>query len=345
MHHSAILRTLFAVLLAGVIAVGCSNVNEPTNSVEPKNSTNSKQTGSIAATGPGFTFTLISSNVFDQAENGGLGGYVWEWEVVTNDDQEDPLNHVVVQLGSCVDVTHLIAGYNFNSNSEHWNSFQLHFGDDNSMGCDNSYAPERLLYVPSVGSPVGYFRLVFDRPDYAPQPGVAFWKSTNNCSETSFLGVGCVSSDDDGGGQGDDEGCSYSQGYYFASPVSAYPNYPGWGGINDGEVMIGGHVYTEGEARNIFRSSNKGGIADAKSAFQQAVAIKLSGSYVFSVDVWGWVAEIDAYLSNYAKLTPNNVSGKNRPAWVWNANIKTAAGNIGAWIDEHHCEDQPVIVP
>jgi hypothetical protein len=342
MYHSKILRTVLAVLIAGFVAVGCSNVNEPTTAVESTKTTSSKQTGTIAATGVGFTFTLLTSNVYDPAENNGAGGWVWEWAVITNDDQEDPLNHAVVQLGNCVDVTHVVAGYRYNDNSDNWTEFQLHYGDDNSMGCDNNFAPEHLLYIPSVGSPVGYFRLVFSTPDYVPQPGVAFWKSANNCSQTSFMGVGC---EDGGGGQGDDEGCSYSQGFYLASPVSAYPAYPGWGGINDGEVMVGGHIYTEADARAIFRSSNKGGIADAKAAFQQAVAIKLSESFVYSVDVMGWVAQIDAYLSNYAKLTPNNVSGKNRPGWVWNAGIKTAAGNIGAWIDEHHCEDQPVLVP
>jgi hypothetical protein len=335
------MRTLFAFLFVGFVGVGCSDTNQPISSADPSSSPNSKSSGEISAAGPGFTFELLSSNVYDATENGGLGGYVWEWKVTINDAQEDPLNHVVVQLGDCVDMSHLVGGYNFNNQADKWQSANIKIGeDDNSMGCDDNTNPSHLVTVPNVGSPVGYFRLVFSTNVYVPQDGLAFWKSSNACGQTTFYGgVGC---DDGPGGQGDEDGCSYSQGFYLASPVSAGDAYPGWGGINGGTVTVGGYVYTEAEARAIFRASNKGGIADAKFAFQQAVAIKLSGAFVYNTDVWDWVDIIDNYLSGYPKLTPTNIgSNKSRPSWVWNTDIKTAGSNISTWINEHHCDDNP----
>lgn len=119
-----------------------------------------------------------------------------------------------------------------------------------------------------------------------------------------------------------EEGCSFSQGFYFASPHATW-----------GEVSVGGHVYTYAEAVAIWKSSNKGGISDAKKAFLQVATIYLSGSSVGYGIIWDYVETAEAYLYTLPKLTAANVKNYNS-----GPDAAAAAGNIGNWIEEHHCE-------
>jgi len=122
----------------------------------------------------------------------------------------------------------------------------------------------------------------------------------------------------------DEEGCSMSQGFWFAKPQSVWSS-----------VTVGGYSYTHTESLAIWNTSNAGGIADAKKGFLQVAAIKLSGSTVLSTDsVWDDVAIVEAWLSPLAKLTTLNLNDFS------NSNAAQAAGRIGNWIDAHHCTEE-----
>jgi len=126
---------------------------------------------------------------------------------------------------------------------------------------------------------------------------------------------------------GDEEtACSLSQGYWFAKPQAVWPN---------GTVTLGGFVYSQAEGKAIWNTSNKGGLLNAKAAFTQASAIKLSGVDP-SASVWADVAIIDAYFASLGrKITPTSIP-KNSTA---NAAAGAAAGRIGKWIDANHCNE------
>lgn len=118
------------------------------------------------------------------------------------------------------------------------------------------------------------------------------------------------------------EGCSLSQGFWFASPVAQWPN---------GGLTIGGHQYSEVEAKAIWNTSNQLGLPDSKKAFTQLVAIKLSASTIgVNASVWSDVAIAENYLSGLDKLTPSYLPTGNSAA-------SNSAGAIGAWINANHC--------
>lgn len=123
-------------------------------------------------------------------------------------------------------------------------------------------------------------------------------------------------------GVGATQGCSMSQGYWFASPAAVWPS---------AGVTVGGHTYSEAEAKAIWNTSNQNGLSDSKKAFTQLVAIKLSASTISATaSVWGDVAIAEAYLSTLNKLTPSYLP-------TGDAAASSAAGAIGNWINNNHC--------
>jgi hypothetical protein len=120
--------------------------------------------------------------------------------------------------------------------------------------------------------------------------------------------------------------CSLSQGYWFAKPQTIWPN--------NGTLTLGGKVYTQAEGKAIWNTTNKGGMLNAKQAFTQAAAIKLSG-VVANASVWADVAIIEAYFASIPKISANSIP-KNGPL---NAAAGAAAGRIGTWINENHCNE------
>jgi hypothetical protein len=120
------------------------------------------------------------------------------------------------------------------------------------------------------------------------------------------------------------QGCSFSQGYWFAKPGLIWP----------GSVTVGGKTYSQDEGRAIWNTSNAGGIAAAKKVFLQVATIKLSGSNVLpTATVLADVAKAEAWLANLPKLTPTNLKTISA-----NADALAAADRISAWIELNHCE-------
>jgi hypothetical protein len=155
-------------------------------------------------------------------------------------------------------------------------------------------------------------------------------KSVDVTSENGVYNVGEIVVDKTNGGVcGKTEViCSLSQGYWFAKPNAVWPN---------GTVTIGGKTYTQSEGKLIWNTSNSKGLLNAKAAFTQAVAIKLSNVSP-NASVWADVQIIENYLSslNY-KLSPTSIprNSKTGP----NAMAGAAAGRIGNWINNNHCNE------
>lgn len=120
------------------------------------------------------------------------------------------------------------------------------------------------------------------------------------------------------------EGCSMSQGFWFASPVSVWP---------ETGIKVAGYSYTKAEAIAIWNTSNAGGIPDSKKGFLQVATIYLSGATVYhAASVWTDVAIVEDWLSTLGKLSPTNLP-------TGNSVVGSAAGRIGDWVDENHCEN------
>jgi len=118
--------------------------------------------------------------------------------------------------------------------------------------------------------------------------------------------------------------CSFSQGYWFAKPNLT------WGGT----VTIGGKTYTQAEGRAIWNTSNAGGMRDAKKAFLQLAAIKLSGIDPSTVPALAAdAALIEAYFASIPKLTPTTIPANSKTTKP----VGDAGGRIGNWIDANHC--------
>lgn len=121
--------------------------------------------------------------------------------------------------------------------------------------------------------------------------------------------------------------CSLSQGYWFAKPNAVWPN---------GNVTLGGKTYTQSEGKAIWNTTNKGGLLNAKAAFTQAAAIKLSNVSP-SASVWADVQIIENYLSTINKLSPTSIPSNSKTGP--NALAGAAAGRIGTWIQNNHCNE------
>ena len=121
--------------------------------------------------------------------------------------------------------------------------------------------------------------------------------------------------------------CSLSQGYWFAKPQALWPN---------GTVTLGGKTYTQAEGKAIWNTSNSKGLLNAKAAFTQAAAIKLS-KVSPNAPVWADVQIIENYFASIAKLNPLSLPANTRTGA--NAAAGAAAGRIGNWINNNHCNE------
>ena len=263
------------------------------------------------------------------------GTWLWIWGVRnpkpgdgTNGTIQD-LTHWSMQLPECIKAENIKL-----AKSAYYNQlFQYFFP---VIGPDAAYtncppgspdvtggATNLLRFKPgTLGSDVSVYALVLDK-EYPVDPNaVAYYKSGCNpggtgTGKTCFPGIGCPKPEPCV------EGCSYSQGRYFSNNDKPWPT---------PTVTVGGKTYTQAEGRAIWKSSNQGGISDAKKSFHQVAAIKLSGSSVGKcAKVWADVKIIEDWLSTLPKLTPtNHYEFKNKAA-------AEAAGRIGSWIEKHHC--------
>lgn len=283
----------------------------------------------LAAKGKPAVSGVCNSNAYVvslETKTESSGNWTWTWSVQnpnpgngTNGTSQD-LSHWGMQFGQCFSWADVVgASYSMDGNT--WTSFTPTYKVDPSQSCVTTAV---LKYdVGTNGTAKTYYRLVLSK-NYSIDPNAfAYYKSGARmpCCTFTFNGVGCPIVD---------EGCSLSQGYWFANGNHIWPDV---NGAAAGNVTIGGFNYTEAEGRDIWNTSNAGGLRDSKKAFLQVAAIKLSGSSVSpTAAVWADVAICEAWLATLGKLSPANLP-------TGNASVSTAAGNIGDWINTNHCEE------
>jgi hypothetical protein len=163
--------------------------------------------------------------------------------------------------------------------------------------------------------------------NYSTDPAnFAVFKSgaKTGCCTRTIPGIGCKV----------EQTCSYSQGFYFASPHQ-------WAA--PGTVTVAGFTYTEAEGRAIWNCLNAGGIRDAKKGFTQVAALLLSSAYpTGNAGIDADVMTVQNWLATKGKLLactnlPNQTSGE----ITTYGNVANAAGRIGDWINANHCMELP----
>ena len=330
-------KILFFSAVALSLFVGCEKSNEL--KPETKNNNAALLSESSAAA---ITTTLPVEGqsdcvgpykvILESVTNNGNGTYTWVWSVQNpnpgngSNGTIQNLSHWDITLGSCVTFDNVVSGATSTNNVD-WTPFTPTFVPDPSLPNTGCNVTENVVKfdVGTSGSAKTYYRLTIDIDVLVNPAATAYYKSGGNsgCGTFCFPGFACKP-------EGPLEGCSFSQGYWFAKPNLVWPDV---NGADDGNVTIGGHHYTQAEGKAIWNSSNAGGIADTKKAFLQVAAIKLSADNVLpTASVWADVQLVEDWLSSLPKLTLSNLKN-----WK-NKDVAAAAGRIGNWITLYHCE-------
>jgi hypothetical protein len=146
--------------------------------------------------------------------------------------------------------------------------------------------------------------------------------------------------------------CTFTQGYWFAKPggyasgkgKTKVPSGSQWPDNleNDG-ISFGGFTYTYTEARAIFFGSNKKtGKTDAKQAFLQGLALKLSMYGNSQTEPCPGTLDalnaIEAYFAAKAvEQTANTIN-----TYAPDADLRAAAGLISECLNANHCDNTPI---
>jgi hypothetical protein len=301
-----------------------------------------REASPVSPTSASITTTLpVESNptcagpykvVLESVANNGNGTYTWTWSVQNpnpgngSNGTIQALSHWDITLGQCITIDNIVSGAT-STNGTEWTSFTPKFEADPSLpntGCDITASVVKFN-VGTSGSAKTYYQLTINEDVLVDPVATGYYKGGGNtgCGTFCFPGFACKP-------EGPLEGCSFSQGYWFAKPNLVWPDV---NGADAGNVTIGGHFYTQAEGKAIWNTSNAGGMADTKKAFLQVAAIKLSADNVLpTASVWADVQIIETWLSTLPKLTTTNLKN-----WK-NKDAADAAGRIGNWIQLYHCE-------
>lgn len=255
--------------------------------------------------------------------------YEWVWSIQNpnpgngSNGTIQNLSHWDITLGECLEFSDIVSGATSTDNIT-WTSFTPSYQQDMSMQnfCNVNTDSVIKFDVGTSGTAKTYCKLVISKNLSVDMDALAYYKSGVNtgCGTTCFPGFGCPEEEVN-------EGCSFSQGYWFAKPNLVWP----------GNVTVGGYSYTQTEGVAIWNSSNKGGIGAAKKVFLQVAAVKLSGSNVSpTATVWAQVQIAENWLATLPKLTAANVKSFNSTTGASAA--VAAADSISNWIGYNHCE-------
>jgi hypothetical protein len=191
---------------------------------------------------------------------------------------------------------------------------------DPSQTCSNANVFK--FDIGTSGSTPTKYRIVLMGKYAQDANNFAIFKSgaRTGCCTRTVPGIGCKQ----------EQTCSFSQGYFFASP-HAWPQ--------PGTVTVGGFTYTEAEGRAIWDCSNAGGIRDSKKGFTQVVALVLSKAFpTGDAGIDADVMTIQNWLTTKGKLVAcTNLPNQTAAEILTFGNVANAAGRIGDWINANHC--------
>lgn len=273
----------------------------------------------------GYTITLINKNdlsarypgtAFDYEGNNipsVTTTFVW---TVTNAKGTQALSHWAFEWKECVDPEDILyVAAIYGTNEEVYESAPK---VDPSQICNTK--PVVKFDMGNNNGATKYIVIMAGNYTWsAGQDGYVKSGAKTGCCTFQFDGIDCST----------EKTCSLSQGFYFAKPGPTWPA--------PGTVIIGGITYLESEGRAIWNTSNQKGKADAKAAFLQLAAIKLSGVDISGTEVGNAASIIESYFTGKPKLTPTNVNDES--VFPSDKDVKEASGFIGDWIQENHCEN------
>lgn len=261
------------------------------------------------------------------------GQWEWKWKIEKNalwPVSVQDLSHVNLLMPDCMPIEYLMSAH-WSYNNLDWNEANILPVEDPSINANPNCSP--IANPPTIKLALdadGYFKVVITE-NYAIGFGQqAIYKSGSQTCQgyLCFEGINCTIPPIE-----EEEGCSFSQGFWFAKPLSDANAWPG------GSITMGGKVYTAVEARSLWGIS---GNIEIKRAFTQAATIKLStaaGYLTPPATVSTYVNNIDNVLSGLPKLTPDNLVMVNKSLpKVSRVAMSNWAGALGNWIDENHCE-------
>jgi len=312
------IRSTGWIILLALFAFGCQRETKALPEINSSGQTGSKPVAPTTCNSNAYTITLESRTLV-------AGNWEWVWSVFNpnpgnglNGTVQD-MSHWGMQFSTCFNWEH-VAGAAYSFDGITWTTFTPAYVTDPSQACVTT--PVLKFAAGTSGGAKTYYKLVLTM-NYDPvNTAFGYYKSGSRmpCCTFNFTGVGCLHVG---------EGCSYSQGYWFSNGDHAWPDV---NGAAPGNVTIGGYDYTEAEGRDIWNTSNAGGMKDSKKAFLQVAAIKLSGNSISpGASVWSDVNICETWLATLGKLSPGNLP-------TGNSAVSTAAGNIGEWITNNHCE-------
>lgn len=309
------------ILALGMLWAGCQKELSENTSDSAAGKASPTRVSGLTSTNDCSTPYIVT---LESRTNNGNGTWTWTWSIQnpnpgngTNGTLKD-LSHWAFQLGPCLKLEEIVSASQ-SANGIDWTSVPVVYQEDKSQTC--IAGPVFKFGLGTSGSNKSYYRLVINQ-NYGVTNATASFKAGNGCCIFSYPGVGCP--------EGPVPYCSFSQGFWFAKPDNSWPDV---NGAAYGNMTIGSFDYTQAEGMAIWNSSNTGGIPDAKKCFLQVAAIKLSAVDA-GAPVWTDVQICENWLSSLGyKLTPTNLRNSS------NAEAAAAAGRIGDWINENHCED------
>jgi hypothetical protein len=266
--------------------------------------------------------------------------------------QSNGLSHWIIGLNASCGATKELSYADVESatlDGESYNN-ELAGTEGRGAGCTNAVGASILKFdnLPGIVSDGQVHTYSFTlKGEWGISPQSTWVKYGKKCDESIITGPGCPTVLG--------SACSLSQGYWFAKPGVTWP-------VN---AVVGGHTYSRAEGLLIWKTGSVGKpnfhSNNARKAFLQLTTLRLSAAADMfdesqAPELAAAIATVEAYLASVPKLTvtinPTNgtstvVFPPNSNDGVANSNDNfdagRAAGEIGAWISSHHCQNEPVI--
>jgi hypothetical protein len=311
---SKVLRVFFTVAL---VAFWTACADESQNLKGPDADAASKGSVKSGSSLGDYTLGLVVT------ENGSL----WTYTITKASSASKNLSHFIINLGNCGDQSATFSDIDYAT----VNGVAASFVNTEGSGttCDPQSATNNFVKIagPFTSATSWVIVIKFDR-GYEQFLTQGWIKAGTTCSPGTIIGPGCPIT----------EYCSLSQGYYFAN--GSFTNGADEIWTAAGGLTIGSQNYTHTEASALWLvNTGKGGI-DEMRAFFQLGALRLSD--VAPAELASDMAIIESYFAALPKVVAGTcTSGKlSYPCFnlLPNADVKAAAGRIGTWISEHHCE-------
>ncbi len=326
-------KALFAVAVVSLSVFSCQKTINQSEALDESVATQrvmrgtSVYNGENCPSGP-YLVTLVSKTLIAP------GQWEWKWRIQKNalwPEAVQDLSHMDLLMPACMPMEELLSAA-WSVDNAAWNSVSITPVEDPSINSNPNCAP--IANPPSIKlalSSDGYFKIVISENYVIGFGQQAIFKSGSNTCQgyLCFEGINCMVPPPEDPG----DGCSFSQGFWFAKPMSDANAWPG------GSVTMGGKVYTAMEARALWWVS---GNIEIKRAFTQAATIKLStasGYMTPNATTDMYVNNIDGVLSGLPKLTPANIVTVNKSlSAMVRKSMGQWAGALGTWVDANHCE-------